>query len=940
MKKNIFHKYAGLTIGLTILCTAGLLAGTVNHVFGQFIPKKPYVKQVEEEGETKGDPLPDGLTSSLTTVTAEGGNQKGSLGSGKEPCSKEVPVAKANAKKGTKENPFVALEIVPDHAQQQLIYLNTDNPNYPLDLVQIGMDACDRKGANENFVDKQDLGGYFDLPTAIGQWFCNYQYNVYKVGTEEEQETVPLVEVDKKLYQVEITADDIEEAGYDFGAFQKDYKAHQYSGRIQTVQYFMEKYPKLFENTEIPKKVLKNYKNWNYSYEKKVLQEGVSNSYTNEGFLVAVEPGKGDYGFASESDCDEWILTKTGTDADRWKYYKNEADVPAEYREKYNQEWNKGGGIWSGGFYYFSADGTKITSTTWGGNKTLYEASRDPDLTGTMMKLAENWGTKITLSDTPEVAEHTYTFDYAGLKGNDVLKRSLFTFKDQEECDNFVMETIAMTPAELNEIAEKDTPETLDMIERADMFYVGAYTKSTDNIDNVYETYYRYIKGDKDYHYPEEDTEEYDKFEVATFADNDLDWTLVYKILDRLCNNANLPLMMTQNLGKMVNVGVNPDSSDADTHMYVTEDTISKHLDSNGSLNNMAKLYLCTVQFDMLARHKDGFIRTFYEDLLPKMQTIQLNPETMKDAAKNKAKTTGYYERTLVQEDRCGSTALDNEAKKSCYYLWNMWTFYPSEIKLSTGNQIAAPIEEYMKYGYLESFFNSNADVFHDGVADHHSGSNGYDDKNVGIVHGGSNSDTNHLTLLGATESSGIVNDFSNVAYQIMNKQTATVDPLIVTVDKQKRFYEKLTDDSVMIDYNSSAKYKKDKVLYVKVTVNNINNEPGVIKKIQLMKENEQSLSGELIPQSTLDETTALTKKTVLDINGSNGIKGYEVPAQGSITFYVPYHLSDWQKGYQSIRFTLQGRKYRKKKDKYNSVLGAETSQDIMITERTLFNLE
>lgn len=938
MKKNIFHKYVGLTLGLTVLCTVGLLAGTVYNVFGQFTPKKPYVNQVEEEGDTKGDPLPDGLTSSLITVTAEGGNQKGSIGSGKKPCSEEVPVAKANAQKGTKENPFVILEIVPDHAQQQMIYLNTDNPYYPLDLVQIGMDACDRKGTNENFVDNQNLGGYYDLPTAIGQWFCNYQYNVYKVGTEEEQETVPLVEVDKKLYRIEITNEDIEEAGYDFSTFQKDYKDHQYSGRIQTIQFFMETYPKLFENTGIKKKVLQNYKNWQMSYQKKVLQEGVSNSYSKEGYLVAVEPGQGDFGFASEGDCSEWILTKTGTDADRWKYYKDESEVPAEYLAKYNA--NPGGGIWGSDFYYYTSDGTKVTSTGWGGTKTLFEAQSDPDFTGTMMKLGDNGNITITLFESPEEAEHTYTFDYAGLKGNDILKRSLFTFKDQEECDNFVMETIAMTPAELNEIAEKDTPETLDMIERADMFYVGSYTKSTDNIANVYETYYRFIKNDADYSYPKSDTEEYENFEVATFADNDLDWSLVYKILDRLCTNVNLPLMMTQNLGKMINAGVNPDSSDVDTHMYVTEDAISKHLDSNGSLNNMAKLYLCTVQFDMQARHKDGYTRTFYEDILQKMQTISLNPETMKAAPKNKAKTTGYYERTLVQEDSCNGEALDNEAKKSCFYLWNMWTFYPAEIKLSTGNQIAASTEEYLKYGYLESFFNSNADVFHDGVADHHSGSNGYDDKNVGIVHGGSNSDTNHSTLLGATESSGIVNDFLNVAYQIMNKQTATVDPLLVTVDKQKRFYEKLTDDSVMIDYNSSAKYKNDKTLYVKVTVNNMNNEPGVVKSIQLIKENEQSLPGELIPRTTLEDTTALSKKTVLDINGSNGIKGYEVPAQGSVTFYVPYQLSDWQKGYQSIRFTLQGRKYRKKKDKYNSVLGAETSQDITITERTLFNLE
>lgn len=932
MKKNIFRKYIGLTLGLTVLCTGALLTGTVYHVFGQFVPEKPYVKQVEE-GDNKGDPLPEGLTSSFTTVTSEGGNQKGALGSGKEPCSTEVPSAKEGAKKGTKDNPFVILEIVPDHAQQQMIYLNPDNPDYPLDLVQIGMDACDRKGENENFINNQNLGGYYDLPTAVGQWFCNYQYTVYKVGTEEETETVNLVEVDKKLYTIKFTSEDIEDAGYEFAAFQRDYKSHEYSSRKETVQFFMENYPKLFENTGIREKVLKNYKNWQMSYKKNVLEEGISDSYSNTGFLVAVEPGQGDFGFASESDSKTWTFTKTGTKADRWKYYENEADVPAEYLAKYNQ--GNGSGIWSGGFYYHNGSGEKVTSTSWGGSKTLYEASQDPDFTGSIMRLSDNWGTTITVSEKPEVAEHTYTFNYAGLKGNDVLKRSLFTFKDQEECDNFVMETIAMTPEELNAISEKDTPETLDMIERADMFYVGAYTKSTDNIKNVYETYYHYIKKNTDYSYSEQETE------VASFADNDLDWPLVYKILDRLCNNANLPLMMTQNLGKMINEGVNPSDGKTDTHMYVTEDVISQHIDSNGSLNNMAKLYLCAVQFDMQARHKDGFTRTFYEDILQKFQTIKLDSESMKKASKNTAKSTGYFERMLVPDENCNGVSLDSAAKKSCFYLWNMWTFYPKEIKLSSGNQVAAAVEEYLKYGYLESFFSSNADVFHDGVADHHNGSNGADDKNVGIVHSGSNSDTNHSTLLGATESSGIVNNFLNVAYQIMNKQTASVDPLLVTINKQKRFYQKLTDDSVLIDYNSSAKYKNDKTLYVKVTVNNTNNEPGVIKSIDLMnEEKEEFLQDELIPLTALEQATSLSKQTVYDINGKNEIRGYEVPAQGSVTFYVPYKRSDWQKGYQSMRFTLQGRKYRKKGDAYTSVLGAVTTQNISITERTLFNLE
>lgn len=51
------------------------------------------------------------------------------------------------------------------------------------------------------------------------------------------------------------------------------------------------------------------------------------------------------------------------------------------------------------------------------------------------------------------------------------------------------------------QIGKKDTKEKVDMIERADMFYLGSYDSETNNIVNVYKLYYKYVENQKDYQY-------------------------------------------------------------------------------------------------------------------------------------------------------------------------------------------------------------------------------------------------------------------------------------------------------------------------------------------------------------------------------------------------------------------------------------------------------
>ena len=52
----------------------------------------------------------------------------------------------------------------------------------------------------------------------IGQWFCNWKYSVYKIGKKAEKESIPYTEI-AKLYNVEITSNDLEKAGVSTEAF-------------------------------------------------------------------------------------------------------------------------------------------------------------------------------------------------------------------------------------------------------------------------------------------------------------------------------------------------------------------------------------------------------------------------------------------------------------------------------------------------------------------------------------------------------------------------------------------------------------------------------------------------------------------------------------------------------------------------------------------------
>lgn len=849
-RKKICFLYSLIPIVIAIVVGIGVYT----RAFGMFSPKEPYVKG-------KSDSI------ALDSVTDEGKNWIGEMGTGAKPATLDVPTCEG--KKGTKDNPFVILEIVADKAQQQMGYLAMDeNETKPLDVLQYGIDtAAEQK---RSYVPGSSSIMGQDNLKEIGQWFCNWDYSVYKIGKKAEKESIPYTEI-AKLYQVEITSKDLEKAGVSTEAFDEQLqkgKTQKFSREVYDVPALIKKYPDFFEKDSykntIRKPAKEDINNWSVKKKTEVVKEedlleGVLERYTNRTAQI------GQYGF-----------------------WNNETNIGwTSPSELYNYDNNQNG----------------------------KEASA---LTGMMLKLSDNSNLTSKYVKSPQETKEVYTFSYYGLKNNNVLKRQLFHFTTQEAYDDFHMQVICMTPSELNAIGKKDTKEKVDMIERADMFYLGSYDSETNNIANVYKLYYKYVENQKDY--------QYDSSKVAEFMDEDLDWNLCFKLIYRLCNNKNLPLVTTNRLGNLEKYGT------ADVKMYQSKKT--PNVTRKATLNNLAKLYIIASQFDLTAKKEEdeSYIRTFYDDILMtgKLEQIALN-ETAKTDAKTPADNTGYYVRPKTIETD------DLTEKQKCYYLWNPLTFYPEADEMdalwSTDSQCNINVDKFVSYGYNRSYFDVNdaSNIFTSSKMGMKAKGSDGEHGNVAIPQNANNE--NYSTLLGNTENADVLNVAMDTAFQIMNNRPETVNNLVVKALKQAKKYVKLADDSVLIDYSSDRSYTSE-TSYLKVQIHDNNNtEDGLVTKISLKNESGETAPGSnLILYTTKDMTTACEKTTY------SGKTGYQVKTSAPLTAYIPYSIKDWAKGYNIIEFETVGRTYSEHKKK--TIMGSPVTSQITIGERTLFSLE
>lgn len=899
-RKKMWFLYSLIPIVIAIVVGIGVYT----RAFGMFSPKEPYVK-----GES------DSIA--LDSVTDEGKNWIGEMGTGATPATSDVPTC--SGPKGTAKNPFVILEIVADKAQQQMGYLAMDeNESKPLDVIQYGIDKAQNGSYVPGSSPTMDPSQFQGLQ-GTEPWFFNYEYSVYKIGKKAEKESIHLLEKDVyKLYNVEITSEDLADKSESFEEQLNKGKTEKFGREVYDVPSLISQYPEFFKEDKdkntIRKSAKEDINNWSVKKKTEVQEE----IYKGKGYLVAVEPGKGEFGFASESDASNFIFTKMGTDADRWIYVEKEEDLPEGVLERYNSDVAR---IKQEGFRNKETNIGWTDSTSelynYDNNQNGKEASA---LTGMMLKLSDNGNLTSKYVKSPQETKDIYTFSYYGLKSNNILKRQLFHFTTQEEYDNFHMQVICMTPSELNAIGKKDTKDTVDMIERADMFYLGSYESNTNGIGNVYNMYYKYVKRQADYDYQR------DKTKVASFLEDDLDWELCFKLIYRLCNNKNLPLVMTNSLGDLGIYGT------AEVKMYQSKKNPS--VSRKVTLNNLAKLYIIASQFDLTAKKEEdeSYIRTFYDDILMtgKLQQIALN-----DTAKNKADKTGYYVRpkTINSEDLT--------EKQKCYYLWNPLTFYPEADEMdalwSTSDQLNDNIivDKFVSYGYNRSYFNVNNPTILFSSPTEAMRAKGSDGEhgNVAIPHLENSHNETYSTLFGVIDSKDIVNTVMDTAFKILNNRPETVNNLVVKALKQAKKYVKLADDSVLIDYSSDRSYTSE-TSYLKVQIHDNNNtKDGLVTKISLKNESGETAPGSnLILYTTKDMTTACEKTTY-------GVKtGYQVKTSAPLTAYIPYSIKDWAKGYNIIEFETVGRTYSERKKK--TIMGSPVTSQITIGERTLFSLE
>lgn len=890
------------------------------NVFGKFIPQEPFV-----EGE------PEIINNTL--VTNEGSNLKGEEGSGAEPCCEEVPTCVG--KKGSETNPFVILEVVADHAQQQMSYLAMeDNSDTPLDIMKIGIELADKAQrsyvpGNNNIMSRMEL-----LP--LGEWFSRWEYKVKPIGATglitEEKDLVSEYFVDfEKLYSLKITSEDLKKAGVEEEEFKKLFdegkdegKSNTFTRPVYNHTALMNKYPKLFEKDSkeqtIRKIAKEDYLNWQTSRKTEVVKEAEVREYSGSGFILAVAPGQGEFSFVRQEQ--DWgtgqitrIFEKTGTNADRWIYVENEEDLPPESVAAYE---NNTARINDSGFY------NQAKQIWYAGIDELGSTYRElDDITGMYMKLSDNPKIVCQYQIKPEEKREVYTFSYYGICNNNILKRQLFQFKTQKECDDFHMKVVCMTPSELNEMAKKDTDQTLDMIERADMFYVAGYAgegkDATAALEETYNLYYKYVRGKEDY--------KYDETKVASFFDDDLEWDLCYKLLFRLCHNKNLPLVITNTVGKLASESV------ANVRMYQSEQYPDVEIGS--ILSNLGKLYIITTQFDLTAKRAEDetYVRTFYDDILDKLQRIPL-AEAGKNAS-SPIQYTGYYRRPKVVDSD------DVVEREKCFYLWNNLTFFPEALgNLFYNNQQVSLSEENREqlkaYGYLPSYFDTTTSdkTFTDASqAEKAPGSDGHTG-NVGIPHNGNNG-AYYSTLLGNAESSYVTNTTMNTAFLIMNNRPEVVNPQVVKLMRQKKEYVRMSDVAALVDYSSEQTYQPNDKSYLKVLIHNNNNgQAGVVTKVTLINEQGQ-------PAPADSDLKLYTAKDYLEECGKAkyGIyEGYDIPDGESVIAYVPYSQKQWADGYNTVEFETVGRIYSEKKKKI--IYGKPTKTNISINERTLFNLD
>lgn len=971
----------------------------------------------------------------------------------------EVPETNGSTQKGTKDNPFIILEIVPELSQQTYSGLvSSQEEGLPFDPLEFSYEVME-KGNNVGFLDNgachkdqidnnlyafQDAligdgwkpgdgasGKLFDTTNIkeLGGWFNNnnggfeiYNPNGTVIGAakthghgQHDRTKAPLFYLGT-YYTVEMRKDK---------SFASEISNGQSKKPIAEIQ---SAHPEDFvdkDGDEIPLKYLKHDGQWKWSYEKdpednkeytvkfesdapavetdyeklkngqmtvtefakahrelfskttkgdEVLDKEIerTDSWKHEkksetaGYFVYVGKENGDFALGpyekpNKKRADLW----QDVSQNRWKYYEKLSDIPADIT--YNEIWPEGKQNWevAGAFNDLKVgDGFPVASM---------EGVTSIENSDLKLKVSTVYTFKYKYDG------YIFRFELVGLKFNDILKRSLFYFEDQKDNDGKVIRTadeqyddtyikvIALTPSMINQMDQGDTPETLDIVERADMFSVSTYKaeeyiisqNQINGIDNLMDIYYNFAD-------PSRDRNSWKSFsgELASFYENDLEWVDCMKIIKRLSGDSSLPMVYSRQTGFMLDGGVKR-NGDADIHMYM-DDKYPCDL-RPGNLNNLAKLYLITTQFDLSAdkarpNNQIQYVQTFMDDVYGNIKQVPLAEDSARDP--DSAKYTGFYMRKLCQDT--GHT--DEKEKQKCYYLWNILTFLPEvkteppEGSLYESDHLGIKIENFLKYGFLKSSLqagDTSTDAYRQGYnRDHHNTSMGgitgtvdpeNDFQNVVVIHDAKRegdkinhdpANSNFTLPENGSQTADIMNWFVHLIINNGTPVTPTMGFSVINNKDTRKYYQKISNDCVLIDYSQSAKYKSDKELLLFCSLNNSDNEEtSVITSVTFINENDSSKEPiKLTPESLEGSPFGLE---LIDFDKPQNlfgkIKGYPVPEKQTLSFRLPFMRSDWQDGYDKIRIEWVARSSKETTSKYipyQNPLNPDNSDQIEISKQ------
>ena len=1102
--------YSAITLVLACVFVVGFFAIKTGKIFGK--AAEDYVDVASVEDIPVDDLKITGQEDYKRVLTSDSTKYTGLN------ALPEIPEANTAYEKGTKENPLVLLEIVPELSQQSLTYFaSSKEEGLPFDPLEMSMklskerrkensqDAYYVKSTHGDVHNKhvkksswdpnanltngaaswvKDMGGIFS-GTNSDDHYQIYDFNHSVPSSTKKTNGHDYDFSDSELvtlgayFTVEMEKDwsFVEKNLIEGANVPEKYNsiAFLYDGNEEFRKAFVDK-----DGKEIPREVIDDDPNWAWNIEadtenNKEFSISVSNSSAEfESDYTEVKSGaldkkvflerykdilsKTDSGM-SVSD-DELARTEAWTVKDAQEKYKGyfvyvgkgNGQVALDvYNGVYYEQWTTNNNAWN--YVENDTDLSTNAENLWPDGKESWKVSNNVNNAKEGQYVPASRFTNINanaLEKLPEIKkEKIYSlgykyegykikFEYIGLKWNDVLKRMLFNFTDEKDEDgnvtltadqqyaNYHIKIIAVTPDMINEMDKNDTEDTLDYIERADMFYVSSYYGiEIDAVNKLRTFFWKYIDPDKET-VLNANKNNVDK--MVSFEDNDLEWADCMKIIKRLSGDAGLPMMFSKQMGLYLN-------NSTDKVCNKVFDTYYVH-NENAGLCNLAKLFLISTEFDLSAsttsENKKDLIWCFMDNVYGNIKQVKLVKDSSKETD-NTAVYTGYYK----EEEKGTNPACQTDDKDSKYtFLWNLYTFLPyvttaSEDALFETNGTPKFDTFINKYGFLAS---SLVGPYMESVHGAVSGQIPMSGYNVGFNF--NNPDRNNVnhqqffyTRLTGTRDP--LNDYQNVTIVMKgdkdfttwqdeqnnngvagtfikgakgnyyNNEGIDADPNFTIIDKgvmsriamvlsnilknakapnptmkfnvdsnekSKKYYQKMSNSNVLIDFNQSASYnenrsKEKNVMKLFCTLNNsANKENSIITSIKMVDPNDSSKPP--ISIDTIYDTDNNIIKKENDIGFSQTlptpkkyavefITGYKVTSNNAkYCFVVPFKLSDWQKGYTQIRIDWVARSSRKVKGKFSPyqnpsdptnsdiVDSAHQYAEIDIGERELFDLE